>query len=153
MQHPLLSGLVVLRLHDEFTLGVGSVGNDFKVNVVLEGIHLSVASHYLKVSSEYLRAFLALFDKRNRLVVNYAVCNRFRMQKTSVNKEVTESEKRDSSELISSKPNQFTELLLALSNLILLYLFLSLVFESLNDILLNEKRLFYGLTSFSKCLH
>jgi hypothetical protein len=73
VQHPLLRSLVVFRLYDQFALRVCSVRYYFKVNIVLERIHLAVAGHYLEISSKDIGALLVLLHVGNCLVVNYTV--------------------------------------------------------------------------------
>ena len=60
------------------------------------------------------------------------------MKKPSVNEEIAESKNGDTSKLVGSESNKFAELLLALSNLVLLYFFLGLVLKPLNYVFFNE---------------
>lgn len=59
------------------------------------------------------------------------------MEKPPVNEEIAESKNGDTSKLVGSESNEFAELLLALSNLVLLYFFLSLVLKPLNYVFFN----------------
>ena len=59
------------------------------------------------------------------------------MEKPPVNEEIAESKNGDSSKLVGSESNEFAELLLALSNLVLLYFFLGLVLKPLNYVFFN----------------
>lgn len=59
------------------------------------------------------------------------------MKKSPVNKEIAESKNGDTSKLVGSESNEFAELLLALSNLVLLYFFLGLVLKPLNYVFFN----------------
>ena len=60
------------------------------------------------------------------------------MKKPPVNEEIAESKNGDTSKLVGSESNEFAELLLALSNLVLLYFFLGLVLKPLNYVFFNE---------------
>lgn len=59
------------------------------------------------------------------------------MKKPPVNEEIAESKNGDTSKLVGSESNEFAELLLALSNLVLLYFFLGLVLKPLNYVFFN----------------
>ena len=59
------------------------------------------------------------------------------MKKSPVNEEIAESKNGDTSKLVGSESNEFAELLLALSNLVLLYFFLGLVLKPLNYVFFN----------------
>ena len=60
------------------------------------------------------------------------------MKKPPVNEEIAESKNGDTSKLVGSESNEFAELLLALSNLVLLYFFLGLVLKPLNYVFFNK---------------
>ena len=49
VQLPLLESFVELGLDYDSALLVGAISNDFKVNIALKGIHLSIAGHDLEV--------------------------------------------------------------------------------------------------------
>jgi hypothetical protein len=59
------------------------------------------------------------------------------VKKPPVNEEIAESKNGDTSKLVGSESNEFAELLLALSNLVLLYFFLGLVLKPLNYVFFN----------------
>ena len=59
------------------------------------------------------------------------------MEKPPVNEEIAESKNGDTSKLVGSESNEFAKLLLALSNLVLLYFFLGLVLKPLNYVFFN----------------
>ena len=61
------------------------------------------------------------------------------MEEPPVYKEVTECEDCDASELVGSESHEFTELLLALSYLVLLDFLLSFVLKPLDYLFLNCK--------------
>jgi hypothetical protein len=59
------------------------------------------------------------------------------VEKPPVNEEIAESKNGDTSKLVGSESNEFAKLLLALSNLVLLYFFLGLVLKPLNYVFFN----------------
>jgi len=70
VQLPLLESFVELGLDYDSTLLVGTISNDFKVNIALKGIHLSIASHDLEVCAQYIATLLIFLNKGDGLVVD-----------------------------------------------------------------------------------
>ena len=75
------------------------------------------------------------------------------MEKAAINKEVPKGEHRNASKLVRPEPHQFAKLLLALTNLILLYFLLRFVFESFHYVFLNLESFFDTLASVSQRLN
>jgi hypothetical protein len=75
------------------------------------------------------------------------------VKETPVYKQVAKGEQRDTPKLVRPETNEFSELLLALSHLILLYFLLGFVFESLDDVFLNLEGFFDFITAVSKRLY
>ena len=69
------------------------------------------------------------------------------MKKPPVNEEIAESKNGDTSKLVGSESNEFAELLLALSNLVLLYFFLGLVLKPLNYVFFNYQSFLYFIAT------
>lgn len=107
---------------------VRAVSNDLEIHVALVRVHLTAASHDLKVVAQHVQALLVLPDEGECLVVDHAVRDRLRVQETAVHKQVTERSTCNEPKLVGPKLHHLAELLLLLPNLVLRDFVLGLVF-------------------------
>ena len=138
-----------MRFDTHLALLIWTISQNFKIHIVLKRIHLTIASHNLKVISKHIRAFLILFHKWNRLVVNDTIGYRLRMQEFSIYENIKERETCNCCKLVGSKFNQFSKLLLSFPYLVLLNLFSSFILVSLNFLLFDAQILFNAFVTFN----